>query len=62
MNVTTVRKVIRRKSDAKPLTQCEPVVSVKPLTSKSDQKGISPYNITPKLHIKITRKGERIIK
>ena len=31
-----------------------------PLTPKSDQRPISPYNIIPELHIKVTRIKEMI--
>ena len=33
---------------------------INPLTPKSDQHLISPYNITPDLHIKVTRIQEMI--
>ena len=34
---------------------------INPLTPKSDQHLISPYNITPESRIKVTRKKEMII-
>ena len=36
-------------------------LKINPLTPKSDQNLISPYNITPESHIKVTRKKEMII-
>ena len=36
--------------------------SINPLTPKSDKHLISPYNITPKPHIKVTTKKEMITK
>ena len=39
---------------------CRVVLTLNPLTFKSDQRLISPYNITPESHIKVMRIKEMI--
>ena len=42
------------------LMLCRVVLTLNPLTFKSDQRLISPYNITPESHIKVMRIQEMI--